>query len=121
VRKAGLIMVKNILIISTLLLAACGGSPLAPEPMPPIQTNATLAVLVMGHLSERPLQGVTVRLEPIEKGATSEGLQKITDASGRVSWPVVAGERYSVSVRGQLAITASLLQGDAQWLVSLPE
>jgi hypothetical protein len=33
----------------------------------------------------------------------------------------MAGERYTVSVRGQELITDTLLLDDVQWLISLPE
>lgn len=122
---------------SLVVLIACAtvacGSPTGPTPptgpppctAPPAATpageGATLAVLVMSQVRTAPIGCVSVRLEPIAGGSASTALEATTGSDGRAVWRVVPNQRYSIHVRNQLAITAALLEGDAQWLVSLPE
>jgi hypothetical protein len=101
---------------------ACGDSPTKPSPSPPpVVADITLSVSVVGHISNQPLAGVTVRIAPTAGGGTNDALTKTTSAAGLVSWRVVSAQRYSIYVRDRLAITESLAMGDVGWLVSLPE
>jgi hypothetical protein len=111
------------------LQPGCGDEALPTKPTPPActapaaatppGTGAALAVLVMSRGA--PLGCAKVRLEPIAPGATGNPLESTTGSDGRAVWRVVPNQRYSVHVRDRLAISAALLEGDVQWLVSLPD
>lgn len=115
-------MRRLLIALCLLSAAACGDSPTTPtQPPPPTGPFVDLAVAVVGHLSNAPISGAPVRIEPSTGGATIDPLEQTTGATGRVAWRVLPNQRYTIRVRNNVAINAALLQGDVQWLVSLPE
>lgn len=103
------------------LIIGCDSSPTSPAPLPPTPActqptgSVSLTVLVMGHITNRPLAGVPVSLV----GFTCE--QKTGD-DGKTSWMVTPGTRVTFLVRGEPTFRDAIVPPvDAQWLVSFPE
>lgn len=102
------------------LISGCSSptSPSLPPPAPACTQSTgsvTLTILVMGHITNRPLSDVPVSLV----GFTCE---QRTDQDGNTSWMVTPGTRITFLVRGAPTFRDSVVPAvGSQWLVSLPE
>lgn len=104
-------------------LASGCSSPLHPTPervvTPEPVEHFTLGVLVMGHLSNKPLAGVPMTLVSFDDATPRQ--HRLTSVEGTVSWRVISGQRYGVLLRDQRETRGTPINGDVQWLMSLPE
>lgn len=111
--------VRTSICLGALVLTACSSPTAPPPPVTPQCTNSIgsieLRVLIVGHLTNRPISGVPAQLDGFTCTQTS-------GADGIVRWRVQPGQRVTVIIRGTTAFRPNTeVLYDSQWLISFPE
>jgi hypothetical protein len=107
---------KPLLLLVAVVAAACGENPLQPTP------SVTLGIQLVTNQTGQPIAGEPVTLVTPTRALPGLAFAtQTTNASGRVSWRVPAGDTYPVLVRGTYHFAQVVVVADASWLLSLPE